>query len=191
MKRSLGVKPISFPLPAYLVGSYDHEGRPNIMMAAWGGICNSEPPCLAVSVRQGRWTYAAIMERRAFTVSIPPARLTAEADFTGLVSGRDTDKFGRAGLTPVRSELVDAPYVDECPVVIELTLFKTVELGSHVQFIGKIVDVKATSDCIGEGGILDIDLVDPILFDTAKKNYHAIGAVTGKAWSVGKAFVKN
>lgn len=190
MKRSLGANTITFPLPAYLVGSYDHDGRANIMMAAWGGICSSEPPCLAVSVRPGRWTYSAIMERRAFTVSIPPARLTAEADFAGMASGKDMDKFGRAGLTPVRSEVVDAPYVGECPVVIELTLYKTVELGSHVQFIGKIVDVKADADCVGENGKLDIDLVDPIFFDTAARNYHAVGPVTGKAWASGKDFLK-
>jgi flavin reductase (DIM6/NTAB) family NADH-FMN oxidoreductase RutF len=190
MKRSLGANTITFPLPAYLVGSYDHDGRPNIMTAAWGGICNSEPPCLAVSIRPGRWTYAAIMERRAFTVSIPPARLTAEADFAGMTSGRDMDKFGRAGLTPVRSEVVDAPYVGECPVVIELTLHKTVELGSHVQFIGRIVDVKANADCVNAGGKLDIDLVDPVLFDTAGRAYHAVGPVTGTAWTAGKSLLK-
>lgn len=190
MKRSLGAHTISFPLPAYLVGSYDKNGNPNVMMAAWGGICNSEPPCLAVSVRHSRWTFDAIMERKAFTVSIPSGAITARADYMGIASGKDVDKFAKAGLTPVRSDLVDAPYVAECPVVIEMTLYKTLELGSHVQFVGEIKDVKADAACLDEKGKIDIVKADPILFDTTGRNYLSVGAVTGKAWVDGQQFMK-
>ena len=190
MKRSLGANTVSFPLPAYLVGSYDHSGKPNIMMAAWGGICNSEPPCLAVSVRPSRWTYEAILERKAFTVSIPSASITAAADYVGLASGKDVNKFEKAGLTAVRSELVDAPYVGECPVVIEMTLYKTLELGSHMQFVGEIKDVKVDDFCLGDEGKIDIEKVDPILFDTTGRTYLSVGSVTGKAWGAGRKFLK-
>ena len=115
MKKSLGALPLSYPLPVFLIGSYDADGKANIMNAAWGGICASEPPCLAVSVRESRWTYAGILRRKAFTVSIPSARLAAEADFAGIASGKNTDKFARLGLTAVRSAIVDAPYIGECP----------------------------------------------------------------------------
>lgn len=190
MKRSLGARTVSFPLPAYLVGTYDANGRANIMLAAWGGICNSEPPCLAVSVRPGRWTYGAVMARKAFTVSIPPAALAARADLAGIVSGKDVDKFEAAGLTAVRSDVVDAPYVGECPVVIEMSLYKTLDLGSHVQFVGEIKDVKVDESCYGEEGGLDILKVDPILFDTVSRTYLSVGAVVDKAFGSGRKYLK-
>ena len=190
MKRSMGPETLVYPLPAFLVGSYDKNGKANIMNAAWGGICCSEPPCLAVSVRPARWTYDAILERKAFTVSIPGARIAAEADYVGIASGRNADKFAVAGLTPVRSDLVDAPYVADCPVVLELTLFKTLELGSHVQFVGQIMDVKVDENCLGADGKPDIRAIDPLLYDTGVKEYCRVGDMVGKAFSIGKALLK-
>ncbi|MBQ4132556.1 MAG: flavin reductase family protein, partial [Desulfovibrionaceae bacterium] len=99
MKKSLGAKTLVWPAPVFLVGSYDIEDKPNIMNAAWGGICSSEPPALAVSVRPSRHTYEGIMRHKAFTVSIPSARLTREADLTGIVSGSRLDKFTACGFT--------------------------------------------------------------------------------------------
>lgn len=190
MKHSFGAQTITYPLPVYLVGSYDMNDRPNVMVAAWGGICSSDPVCLAVSIRPERWSYDAILQRKAFTVSIPSAKLAAQADFFGMVSGSRMDKFAKSGLTPVRAEFVDAPYVGECPVVIELSLYKTVELGVHVQFIGEIKDVKADESCLNEKGIIDIEKADPILYDTMGRNYLRAGEVVAKAWSAGKEYFK-
>ena len=119
------------------------------MTAAWGGICASQPPSIAVSIRKSRWTYNAILERKSFTINIPSRKLSAQSDFAGMHSGRDTDKFTALNLTPVPAEHVDAPGIAECPVIVELTLSHTLELGSHTQFIGEIMDVKVDSACIG------------------------------------------
>ena len=71
MKKSLGAKTLLFPTPVLLVGTYDPDEKPNLMCAAWGGICCSQPPCVAVSLRKATYSYAAIVERKAFTMGIP------------------------------------------------------------------------------------------------------------------------
>ncbi len=187
MKQSLGAKTLATPTPVWLVGTYDAGGKPNIMTAAWGGICCSQPPCITVSLRRATHSYAAIEARRAFTVSIPSELQATEADYVGIVSGRDTDKFSTCNWTPARSELVDAPYVDEAPLVVECRLLHTLELGLHTQFVGEIVDVKADQAVLGAKGYPDITKVKPMIWDTAHRGYYGIGAFLGKAWEIGKA----
>jgi flavin reductase (DIM6/NTAB) family NADH-FMN oxidoreductase RutF len=184
MKVSLGPKNIAFPLPAYLVGSYGVDGKPNVMTAAWGGILSSDPPCLGVSVRPGRWTHAGIVKNQAFTVGFPKKNMAQVTDFVGLYSGKNRDKFKEAHLTAVKSLLVEAPYVDECPVVAECVLEKTLELGSHTLFVGRVLDVKANEHSLTDGK-LDMGKVDPLVFSPGGE-YYQIGSFVAKAFSVGK-----
>lgn len=186
MKKSLGPRTLTFPLPVYLVGTYDENGQANIMNAAWGGIASSDPPCLSVSIRPSRHTFSGIMKNKAFTVSIPNSNLVAAADLAGLISGRDHDKFALCGLSPVKSELVNAPYVNECPVVIECELYQTVDLGAHTMCIGLIKDVKADDHIPMSGQALDMQGVDPIIFNSGG-DYHRVGQAVGKAFSIGKS----
>ena len=187
MFQSLGAKTFILPTPVFLVGTYDHTGRPNIMNAAWGGICASQPPSIAVSIRKSRWTYNAILERKSFTINIPSRKLAAQSDFAGMHSGRDTDKFTALNLTPVPAEHVDAPGIAECPVIVELTLSHTLELGSHTQFIGEIMDVKVDSACMREDGLPDPALIDPLLFAPLVQEYWAISQFEARAFSAGHA----
>ena len=186
MKQSVGAKTLATPTPVWLVGTYDTEGKPNIMTAAWGGICCSRPPCITVSLRKATYSYDAIAARKAFTVSIPSEAQVVQADFVGIASGRDTDKFAVCNWTPVRSDLVDAPYVDEAPLVVECRMIHSLELGLHTQFVGEIVDVKAAPEVIGKKGYPDITRVKPMIWDTAHLGYYGIGPFLGKAWEIGK-----
>ena len=186
MKQSLGARTLLFPAPVLLIGTYDQQGKPNLMNAAWGGICCSQPPCIAVSLRKATYTYAALNERQAFTVSIPAQAQMREADYLGIVSGRDTDKFATAGLTPVKSELVDAPYAAQFPFVLECRLLHTLEIGLHTQFVGEILDVKADQEVLAADGLPDILKLQPLVFDTAHRGYHGVGPCLGQAFSVGK-----
>lgn len=188
MKISLGAKTLAQPAPLWIVGSYDEKGMPNAMAAAWGGICCSKPPCITVSLREERHSYAAILARRAFTVSVPSVRFAAQADYFGIASGKDGDKFAATGLTPVRSELVDAPYVGEFPLVLECTLLRTVELGMHVQFVGEIVDVKAEEDVLDEKGYPDASKVLPLIFTPVSRAYHTVGDYVGQAFEIGRSY---
>ena len=186
MKTSLGAKTIVSTTPVWVVGTYDKEGKPNVMTAAWGGVCCSQPPCIYVSLRKATYTYGNIAERKAFTISIPSEAYTKEADYFGLTSGRTVDKFAATGLTPVKSDLVDAPYVKEFPLIIECKVIKIVEIGLHTEFIGEIVDVKADSTVLNEKGLPDIEKMKPIIWNMAGMTYHKVGKSTGQAFSIGK-----
>lgn len=188
MKESVGAKAVLYPAPALVVGSYDEEGRANVMTAAWGGVVSSQPPCVGVSLRPTRHSYDAVLEREAFTVNIASTKYVREMDYFGLASGRDVDKFEVTGLTPVRAELVDAPLVQEFPVALECTLRETVEIGVHVQVIGEILDVKVDEECLGENGRISMAAVDPCIFSRDERRYFGLGPPIGDAWSVGKEF---
>lgn len=186
MKKSVGAKTISYPAPVYVVGTYDDAGNPNLMTAAWAGICCSRPPCVAVSLRKATYSYHNIVARGAYTVSFPSEAFVREADYIGLVSGREVNKFEALGLTPVRSELVDAPYVAEFPLVLECKLLHTIEIGLHTQFIGEVLDVKADEAVLDERGQPHIELVKPILFATGPSAYYGVGRRLGEAFSIGR-----
>lgn len=189
MKQSLGAKTLLVPTPVLMVGSYDKDGKPNLMNAAWGGVCCSDPPCVTVSLRKARQSYDNIVERKAFTIGVANQARMTEADYVGISSGRSVDKFAAAGLTHVRSELVDAPYAAEFPLVLECRLLHTLEIGLHTQFIGEIIDVKADQDVLGEDALPDILKIQPLVYDTARKGYHGVGPLLGQAFSVGKSLL--
>lgn len=186
MKTSLGPQTLLQPTPVWLVGTYDDAGQPNIMAAAWGGICCSRPPCAAVSLRAATYSHGSITAREAFTISLATEALAREADYAGIASGRDVDKFAAAGLTAARSEVVDAPYVDQSPLVAECRLLETHELGLHTQFIGEILDVKADADVLGEDGQPDMLKVRPLIFAPGATNYYGVGELVGAAFEIGK-----
>ena len=186
MKKSIGAKTLVYPTPTWIVGTYDTEGKANGAAVAWGGICCSEPPCVAVSLRKATYSYGNIVERKAFTVSVPSQAHVKQADYFGIASGPNTDKFADAGLTPTRSELVDDPYVDEFGLVLECKLLHTFELGLHTQFVGQIVDVKADEAVLDEAGRPAIDKVKPFVFSPSHRTYHAVGEFLANAFSIGK-----
>lgn len=188
MKTSLGARTVLYPTPVLIVGTYDAHHKPNAMAVAWGGICCSKPPCLAISVREATYTYASLMERRVFTVSIPSIEHLEAADYFGLASGRDADKFAVTGLTPVASDLVEAPYVGEFPVVLECKVVHVANLGLHTLFVGEILDVKAEEGCIDANGRLSGELVKPFMWAPPENMYYALGEKLGKGFSVGKSF---
>jgi flavin reductase (DIM6/NTAB) family NADH-FMN oxidoreductase RutF len=186
MKLSLGPKTLVYPTPVLVIGTYDSSGKPNVMTASWGGVCCSQPPQVAVSVRKATCSHGNILNRKAFTISIPSEGHAKEADYFGLVSGRNTDKFSASKLAAVRSKVVDAPYVKEFPLVLECKLVHVLELGMHTQFIGEVLDVKADGKIIGAGGAVDIQKLRPLVFAPDTQDYYGIGQFVGKIFSAGK-----
>ncbi|WP_406658084.1 flavin reductase family protein [Methanolobus sp. ZRKC2] len=185
MKISIGAKPLAFPTPAWVIGTYDMFGNPNAATIAWGGISCSDPPCISISLRKATQSYTNIMEKEAFTVNIPSEEYVKHTDYFGMESGENADKFEVAGLTPVKSELVYAPYVEEFPIALECKLIHSFEIGLHTQFIGEIVDIKANESILSESGTPDIEKVKAIVFAPETRNYHGVGKILGKAFSIG------
>ncbi|PKN53467.1 MAG: flavoredoxin [Deltaproteobacteria bacterium HGW-Deltaproteobacteria-13] len=186
MKKSFGAKTLTFPTPVWLIGTYDQNGKPNAATIAWGGVCSSIPPCLAVSLRSATYTHGNIMERKAFTVNVPSSAQVEIADYCGMVSGRKVDKFAAAKMTAVKSEKVDAPYINEFPMILECKLIDSVEIGIHTHFIGEIIDVKVDESMLGQDGLPDILKINPVLYGPEIQSYYGVGKYLGKAFSVGK-----
>ncbi len=186
MKKSLGAMTLLFPTPVLIVCSYDAQGTPNAMNVAWGGICCSEPPCLTISVRDQRKTYENIRLKKAFTVNIPSESHIREADYVGIISGKTEDKFKTTGLTPVKSDLVDAPYIKEFPFVVECALKESHKLGIHTQFIGEIKDVKVDENMLNAKGFPDVEKMRPFMFDPCTGSYFGTGKFLAQAFSVGR-----
>jgi len=191
MKKSLGAKTLIFPTPVWAVGTYDQEGKPNLATIAWGGMCCSKPPCVGISLRKATYSYHSIIQRKAFTVNVPSENYVKEADYLGMASGREIDKFASAKLTPVRSEFVDAPYVEEFPLILECRLLQSVEIGLHTQFIGEILDVKADEAVIGTRNLPAIENVKPVIYAPEIQAYYGIGEYLGQAFSIGKQLSKD
>lgn len=188
MKTSLGPRTLVYPTPVFIVGTYDDEDKPNVMAVAWGGICCSKPPCVSIAVRKATYTHGNLMARQAFTVSIPSCEHVAAADYFGMASGRDEDKFAVTGLTPVRSEVVDAPYVDEFPLALECSIVHVAELGLHTLFVGEIKDVKAEESGLTDKGKPSVEKMRPFCWTPADNRYYSLGEDLGRGFSVGKIF---
>jgi flavin reductase (DIM6/NTAB) family NADH-FMN oxidoreductase RutF len=185
-KRSFGPKTMVFPHPVFVIGTYGPDGRPNIATASWAGICCSDPPAVAVSWRPSRLSYTNTVERGAFTVNIPSTAQVREADWAGMVSGRQDDKLATLGLEAVRSPHVDAPVVAAFPVTLHCSLIHSFAIGCHTQLVGEILDLEVDERCLDEQGRPDIRRIDPLIYSMADRGYYGVGAFVAQAFSVGK-----
>ena len=153
------------------------------MAVSWGGICCSEPPCVAISVRSSRQTFKNLIANEAFTVNIPPEKYVHETDYAGIYSGKDENKFERLWLTPVHAEIVDAPYVEEFPLNLMCKVIKTIPIGIHIQFIGEILDIKADEEFLSNKGLPEIEKMKPFIYDSASRRYFSVGNPIIKAYT--------
>jgi flavin reductase (DIM6/NTAB) family NADH-FMN oxidoreductase RutF len=186
MKLSIPARSLLLPSPVLVIGTYGPDGRPNIMNAAWGGIASSTPPCVSVSLREATLTYHNIKRTEVFTVNIPSEKFFKEADFVGMVSGRERDKFRETGLTPEKSTLVNAPIVREFPYALECNLIRQVDCGTHTMFIGEIVGMVADSEVLNPNQLPDIEKVRPMLWGSfGSMAYYTVGDKLGDAFSAG------
>ena len=182
MRKNFGPKSWLYPMPVLIVGTYDENGNPNAMNAAWGGIydTNQVMVCLAHEHK----TTENIKKTGAFTLSFATTTHVAPCDYVGIVSANDVpDKFSKAGFHATKSELVNAPIIDELPVAVECKLIKFNEDGIC---IGEIVNVSADESVLDENGKIDAKKVDPIIYDSVTHAYWSFGEKVGQAFSAGK-----
>ncbi len=135
----------------------DPGERPNIITIAWTGIINSNPPMTYVSVRKERFSHEIISNAGEFVINLVNEPLTFAADWCGVKSGRDFDKFAEQKLTPVPAQIVSCPVIEESPVNIECKVKEVKELGSHDMFIAEIVNVLADESIVDEKGAIRLD----------------------------------
>jgi flavin reductase (DIM6/NTAB) family NADH-FMN oxidoreductase RutF len=183
-KVTLGPVPTMYPMPTVLVGA-NVKGKPNYMTVAWAGVACMAPPMLSVAINHARHTDKGIAENGTFSVNIPSTKQMIETDYCGIVSGAREDKS--EVFKSFYGKLKTAPMAEECPVNIECRVFRAVDCGSHTLYIGEIVEVHASRDCL-TGQQPDVTRVDPIIYSSA--GYWNLGEKIGSGFTVGKKYAK-
>jgi len=183
MRKDFGAKPFCYPQPVFIIATYDEDGTPNAMNAAWGGISEMAETSLCLSA--GHKTVKNIQKRGAFTVSMAEAGYVAACDYVGIVSGNAVkDKFTKAGFHAIKSANVDAPLIEELSVALEC---KLIDYNPDTCILrGEIVNVSVDERVLDKDGKVDAGKVEPITFDPFNNEYLKIGGKAGNAFSEGK-----
>lgn len=182
MRKNFGSKTWLYPMPVLIIGTYDENGTPNAMNAAWGGVYDTNQ--IMVCLADDHKTTENIKKNGAFTVSFATVDTVIPCDYVGIVSGNDVpNKVEKAGLHAAKSEFVNAPVFDELPMALECKLIKFNEDGIC---IGDITNVSADESVLDQNGKIDAKKVDPIIYDGVTHAYWSFGEIVGKAFSDGK-----
>ena len=189
MKKDLGVKPYTFPMPVLMISTYNEDGTVDVMNMAWGGVCASN--MVALNITETHKTAKNIKARGAFTLSIADVPHIEAADFFGIASGNKmADKFERSGLHAVKSEKVDAPVVEEFPLTLECKVVECQNTVYGFRVLGEIVGTLAEESVLDETGKVDPTKLNAFVFDQFQSGYYAVGEKVGQAWSTGEKLMK-
>lgn len=180
MRKNFGAKPLLYPQPVMIIGTYDENGKANAMNAAWGGIVGMNEIVVDLGSHK---TTDNILKTKAFTVSVADTEHMVACDYVGVVSANnEPDKMKKAGFTTSKSEFVNAPMINELPLVLECELKQVID-GS--KFIGEIKNVSADESILGEDGEVDLDKFHPITYDTVHYGYYELGKRVGNTFKDG------
>ena len=184
MRKNFGAKEMCYPMPVFIIGTYNADGTPNAMNAAWGGV--TEEAQLTICVDADHKTAENVLARKAFTVSMGTAEYVAACDYVGIVSGnKEPDKFQKAGFHATRSEFVDAPLIDELPMALECEMLSYDPESCHL--VGRVVNVCVDENYLDEKGKVDVKKLRPITFDPVHHQYLELGEAVGRAFHDGLA----
>ncbi len=187
--KDFGVQPFLFPMPVYMIGTYNEDDTVDAMAMAWGGICAEN--MVALNLEEDHKTVANLKERRAFTLAIPGTDTLAESDYLGLVSAnKDPHKFEHTGLHAYKSANVDAPVIEEYPLTMECRVEEFQDQPYGLRVLGRIVNVLADESVLDGEGKIDASKLHAFVFDTFGNYYYSIGEPVGKAWDAGAALMK-
>lgn len=175
-----------YPIPAVMVSCGKDPGDYNIITIAWTGIISTNPPMCSISIRPERHSYEIIKKDMAFIINLTNQELAFAADYCGVKSGRDMNKFDEMKLTPVKAEKTGVPYIDQAPLSLECIVKEIIKLGSHDMFISEIISIIADEKYIDpKTNALNLEKTKPLAYCHGK--YYTLGEFQGKfGWSVEK-----
>ncbi len=189
MMKDFGVKPWLYPMPTYMIATYNEDGTVDAMMMAWGGICAED--MVALNLEADHKTVANLRARGAFTLSVPGTDTIEASDYMGIASANDTpDKFERTGLHAVKSTRVDAPVIQEYPLTLECTVEKFEDEPYGLRVLGRIQNVMADEKVLDELGRVDAGKLNAFCFDQMRNGYYAADRKVGQAWNSGAGLIK-
>ena len=182
MRKNFGAKEMCYPMPVFMIGTYNEDGSPNVMNAAWGGV--TEEAQLTICVEASHKTAQNLQSRKAFTVSMGTAQQVAACDYVGIVSGNDVpDKFQKAGFHATKSQFVDAPLIDELPMALECQVLSYDP--ESCRLVGEVINVCVDEAYLDEKGKVDVAKLKPITFDPVHHQYLVLGEKVGQAFHDG------
>ena len=179
MRQNLKPKAYIYPLPVLIVGTYDENGVPDAMNAAWGTVCDTAQVAIALSA--GHKTVKNLLKTQAFTVAIADAKNVVPADYVGLVSANDTpDKLTKTGWHITKSALINAPIIEELPLVLEC---KLISYDTETEIcIGEVVNVSVDESILNEKGKIDVEKLNPLCYASEVRGYYTLGEKVGQAF---------
>lgn len=184
MRKDIKTRAGIFPMPVLMVASYNEDGTVNVMNAAWGTMISRE--LVALNLSEGHKTTENIKKRKAFTISFADLEHRVEADYFGLVSGKDDpEKFAKSGLSAKKSKHVDAPIINEFPLCLECEFIEGQFGDRGVGVIGKIVNTSADAGILKDGQVC-IEKLNAIAFDPYTRGYYRIADRVGEAYKDGE-----
>lgn len=189
MTKDFGAKPYLYPMPTYMIGTYNEDDTVDVMMMAWGGICAED--MVALNLEAEHKTVANLESRKAFTLAVPGIDTIKESDFFGIASSNKMDdKFERSGLHAVKSDKVDAPIIEEYPLTLECEVVEMQNQPYGLRVLGKILNVRADEKVLDEKGKIDAGKLNAFAFDQMRNGYYAMGEQVGTAWKSGVEYMK-
>ena len=190
MKKSLKLRAVVSPTPAIIAAAYDENGKADACTLAFYTPSSHKPPCLTIAINATarRKTLKSILRSGAFTVGYPSIEQVAEADWIGMASGYEHDKIAEVGWTTTKAEKVDAPVINELKLTVECKVVNTVDIGSHAQITGEVVNIQADESIIDERGKYDLAKLNPIIYDEEQFAYRTVGGKTADAFKAGLVY---
>ena len=170
-------------MPVLLISTFNEDGSVDVMNAAWGTMLDRD--VVALNLTETHKTVQNIKERGGFVIHIADAKHVAEADFFGVVSGnKEPEKFKKSGLSFVKSDIVDAPVINELPIAMECEFIEYQNDETGIGVIGKVLRTSVEEEHLKDGRV-DIDSVEAIAFDPYTHGYYKVGGRVGEAFSDG------
>lgn len=179
MRKNFGNKTVITPLPVLIIATYDENGVPNAMNAAWGGQCDYHQIMFFLAPHK---TTDNLKLKKAFTVSFANRKNVEIADYFGIESGHNANKIAKSGVHVKKSEFVDAPVIEEFPLTLEC---EVAEITDDLMVIGNVINMSADESILDEKGNIDLGKLEPISFDSAANKYRVLGEVVGTAFHDG------
>lgn len=183
MRKDFGKKTIITPLPVVIIGTYDENGVPNAMNAAWAGQVDSHQIMISLAKHK---TTDNLLLKKEFTVAFATKKTVVESDYFGIESGKGFDKVAKAGFHAVKGNFTDAPVIEEYPLVLECRVVSMEPDGDGYLLTGETVNMTADESILTDGAV-DIGKLEPIMYDSSMHKYRVVGEIVGDAFKSGSA----
>jgi flavin reductase (DIM6/NTAB) family NADH-FMN oxidoreductase RutF len=188
-KRQLGPCITFFPQPMTLISTVSASGENDLMAASWVSLVSKTPPTLSISLQHERQTYANILATGSFVVNVMPVHLVEQADYCGLISGRQADKATIAGLRLLPAKHGAAPLLDDAPLNVECRLSGEMAIGDYRLLLGEILEIHVDAAAFGADGSIDAAALDPLVYLGGLRQYWSLGKKVAPAYQAGRRFL--